>query len=484
MAISRRTLLVGASAAGATAVLATVADTDTTSLPALRRPGDPDDTAAFRRAAALGKPIHAPAGRGSGLGGAYVVGSSDRDNLPSELTLYGDGLGKTVIRIARGHPFILHCDSKSADPARNITGLRFRDLTFQSEVAARGFSEFEYLVMLNGVTDVAFERVGFVGFRGDGLHLGSSTVSKVERHNRDVVVSNCLFDGVNSNNRNAISIIDAERLLIERSQFLNCTRVGDGTANAGDPFKPATGLGMPGPIDIEPNADRFAIIRDITIRGNRFKGGGGFAVALHPLPNDFVTNPQREIRVEDNVIEDRVGGVDMTGYVGDGALHSGPAYDVAITGNLVSRCKTPFRISGVRGMTMTNNRFLDCTDRAEFDNTAPVADVTASRNRFQGIGSDSYPYGLWLRSSDQLSIVDNDFIDCGGIKRRDGAAIAIVAGSPRRLRIARNRFASPAGRMNQGLAIFRDADVDPRQVTLLANRSTLTGPPLESALRR
>lgn len=483
-AISRRTVIVGGGIAGAGAVLAaTLADGNAVSLASLRRPGDADDTAAFRRAAASGRPIYAPAGKGSGPGGRYVIGSRQTDNLPSGLTLYGDGQGKTVLRIAEGPPFLLHCDSGSPDPARNITGLRFRDLTFESNVAERGFAEFQYLVMLSGVTDVRFDRVGFVGFRGDGLHLGSSFTGSTERHNRDVVVADCLFDGVNANNRNAISIIDAERLTIERSTFLDCTRVGDGTANAGDPFKRDTGLGMPGPIDIEPNADKFAIVRDVTIRGNRFRGGGGFAVALHPLPNDFVTHPQRGIRVIDNIIEDRVGGIDMTGYVYDVAMKPGSApYDVTISGNVVTRCKTPFRISGVRGMTMTGNRFVDCTDRAEFNNTAPVAEVTATRNRFERVGSDAFPYGLWLRTLDGLTLAENDFIDCGGPGRKDGVAIAIVAGSPRDLMLKGNRFSSPTGRMNQTLQLFRDAALSRRQVTLSGNVSTLTGPTMTSAL--
>lgn len=483
-AISRRTVIVGGGIMGAGAVLAaTLAEDGAVSLPSLRRPGDKDDSAAFRRAAASGRPIHAPAGKGSGPGGRYIIGSSAKDNLPSGLTLFGDGRGKTVLRISRDTPFVLHADSGSADPKRNITGLRFRDLDFEGEVEARGFAEFEYLVMLNGVTDVRFDRVGFVGFRGDGFHLGSSVTSKTERHNRDVVVADCVFDGINANNRNAISIIDVERMTIERSTFLDCTRVGDGTVNAGDPFKPETGLAMPGPIDIEPNADRFAIVRDVTIRANRFRGGGGFAVALHPLPNDFVATPQRGIRVIDNIVEDRVGGIDMTGYVNDVAMQPGSApYDVTISGNSVTRCKTPFRISGVRGLTMTGNRFADCTDRAEFNNTAPVAAVTASRNRFERIGSDAFPYGLWLRTLDGLVLSENEFVDCGGPGRRDGAAIAIVAGAPRDLVLKGNRFSSPQGRMNQSLQLFRDATFSRKQIALSGNVSTLNGPSLQAVL--
>ena len=40
-----------------------------------------------------------------------------------------------------------------------------------------------------------------------------------EKHLDTIVVADCLFDGINANNRNAISVIDAERLTIEIRLF-------------------------------------------------------------------------------------------------------------------------------------------------------------------------------------------------------------------------------------------------------------------------
>lgn len=482
--VTRRAMIATGMAAAGTAVLARAAldgADGEVDLSTLRRPGDTTDGPAFRRAAASGRPIYAPAGRGSGLGGRYVIGSTDRDTLPSGLTLRGDGMDKTVLKIAPHHPFLLHCDSRSPHPARNITALRFADIAFESDVLQRGFSEFEYLVMLNGVTDVRFDRVAFRGFRGDGLHLGASTTSQTERHNRKVVVADCVFDGVNANNRNAISILDCTDLLIENSRFLNCTRTGDGTTAAGDPWNVKTGLGMPGPIDIEPNLDKFAIVRDVTIRNNRFRGGGGFAVALHFLANNFVTTPQFNIRVTGNTIEDRVGGIDMTGYGGNDAMDGGPAYGVVIEDNQVSRCTTPFRLSGARGLVLANNDFVDCADRGELNNNAAIADAEVRGNRFERIGSDVAPFGLWVRDCDRLTIAGNRFLDCGGPKG-GGTAIALVAGTPRRLTIADNDFASPRGRMSTPLLVFRDARPNPRAITVRDNRYAEGLPPIERAL--
>ena len=247
-------------------------------LPDFRAKGDRDDTAALHRALATGKPVHIPAGRGSGPQGRYLISNEATANLPSGAMIFGDGMQKTIVTrsLIGGGPFILHCDSHSADPANNISGLRFSDITFEDDVERYGFAQFSYLVMLNGVTDVRFDRVEFRGFRGDGLHLGSSVNAKTERHNRAITVENCVFDGVNSNNRNAISVIDAQDLTIQRSRFSNVTRRGDGTVTAGDPMNPATGLSQPGAIDMEPNGDAFAIIRDVVIRENHFNRRGRF----------------------------------------------------------------------------------------------------------------------------------------------------------------------------------------------------------------
>ena len=57
-----------------------------------RLPGDRDDSGAFTRAIAAARHIHAPAGRGLGPGGAYLIG----DVAPAAGTrISGDGIGRT-----------------------------------------------------------------------------------------------------------------------------------------------------------------------------------------------------------------------------------------------------------------------------------------------------------------------------------------------------------------------------------------------------
>lgn len=431
-----------------------------------------------------GRPVHARAGHGAGPGGSYAVGMSDRDTLPPGLRLTGDGIGKTVFRRTRvgAAPFILHCDSKSADPARNIGDLRFADLSFEDDVVALGFSEYQYLVMLNGVTGASFERVGFRGFRGDGLHLGSSTVSHVERHNRDVRIADCRFDGINANNRNAISVIDCDGLVVERCEFLRCTRPGDGGASAADPMNPATGPAMPGAIDLEPNDDSFAVIRRIAIRENRFVGGGGSAVALHLLANDRVRSAQAGIDVTGNIVSDRAGGFEITGHAGAGALGSAPGYSIALSDNEVQRCGRPFAISGVKGVRLDGNTFADCTAHAEIGHTAEVANIALRGNRFERIGTAAERFGLWIRGSRGIALEDNLFADIGGPDNKGGIAIALVGGAIRGLTLIGNRFTRPLGRTSEAISVFRDAEVERSTLKLDRNIVEFPAPSLTSAL--
>ena len=51
--------------------------------------------------------------------------------------------------------------------------LTFFNLTFLGSVAANGFAEQNHLLTLNGVRNCLVYRCRFIGFRGDGVYIGS-----------------------------------------------------------------------------------------------------------------------------------------------------------------------------------------------------------------------------------------------------------------------------------------------------------------------
>lgn len=170
---------------------------------------------------------------------------------------------------------IFTCDSGSASAF--VDNVKFTGIHFRSMVTPTFFEQY-HLITINGGSNWTFDGCKFSGWRGDAIYLGSSDAGGViERHNRNIRVLNCYFDGVNKENRQAISVIDCDGLWVERCYFINCTKST-----------------MPGVIDMEPNANAFHIVRDVWIRDNNFEACGGnvglvsvFFQSVIPLPENI-----------------------------------------------------------------------------------------------------------------------------------------------------------------------------------------------------
>jgi hypothetical protein len=275
--MSRRILLAGLATAALGLALGTPALAQASgasvSVVDFRRAGETDDSAAFRRALAAGRPVHVPAGRGSGRGGIYLV---DRVELPDGAVLFGDGPTRTVIEAlprSEADPVGIF-QATAASETSAVTRLALRDLQLRDDIVRRGFLEHRHLLMFRGVRDAVLENVHFVGFRGDGLYLGGNVGHPRGRgdyrHNSAVRLSGCVFDGVNNDNRNGVSIVDGRGIAIERCQFRNCTRPG-----------------MPGAIDIEPDPYPHYLVGDIRVSDCQFGNVGGhsgvIALCVPPL---------------------------------------------------------------------------------------------------------------------------------------------------------------------------------------------------------
>jgi hypothetical protein len=491
--LTRRRLLTGVAIGGVAlplglaAPLRSAAAADRVSLPDVRARGATDDRAALAAALKTGRIVHLPAGRGTGPGGAYLLSAGpDAPNLPAGARLVGDGIGRTIVHrlygggaAGVGEPFVFFCDSGSPDPSRNLAGISIADMTLVDDVVRNGFAEHEHLINVNGVTSLRIERVGFQGFRGDGLYLGSSTFVDGERHNVDVVVRDCEFDGINTNNRNGISIIDGDRVTIDRCRFRRCSRHGGGGLTPPDPFNPRTGLGMPGGIDIEPNGYPFTIVRDIAISNCQFDTIGGAAVALLLRPNDSVRVPLRGIRVTGCVVRNTATGIAFGGYGARNALRGLP-YDVEISDNSFTQADSPFIIDGAVGLTLRRNRFTDCAKAAELGYTNYNHDVQLIDNEFTRVGySRDGVNGMLIRYADQVTLEGNSFVDCGRADGSAGRAINFERGDITRFRLINNRFESPGKRTAMAVDAL-GGKIDPRSFTSSGN---IYGMPTNERLR-
>lgn len=355
-----------------------------------RRAGDRDDTLAFERALATGNPVHAPAGGGSGPGGAYEVTGC---RLPGGATIFGDGDG-TVLRPRAGEPAI-RADSGASD--RSIRGLTLRDLKLHGRVEQAGFREHSHLVRLDGVEDVLIERVSFTGFQGDGLYLASGIVPGQERHNRRLVIRSCRFDGVNLDNRNAISIIDGDDVRIEDCTFRNCTRPN-----------------MPGPIDLEPDPQSFAIIRNIVVERCLFENNGG-SVAQVAIQIPAVVALPRNIAIRNNEFRNyRGSGAEIAINVMRATSESDPDMGVTITGNRGQGGNSAYLFVSGKGMRASANSWTDYkgggligyTEPASLARDVVIADRFTRCGRVAGVG-------IAVFQAVNLRLEDTQIIDAG-----------------------------------------------------------------------
>lgn len=438
MNVDRRDLLIGTMAAAgiATATCVFAAVENSVSVIDYRRPEDRDDSTAFARAIATDRAIHIPAGRGSGRDGEYLVSNVQ---LRRGTRLQGDGIGRTVLRMARvgpGGTAIFYCDSGA--PNAVVGDVRISDVTLAGWCLEQGFSEHRHLAHLNGVGNCLIERVEFKAFQGDGLYLGSGAQPDIERHNRNVTIRDCRFDGVNHENRNAISIIDGHTVLIEDCLFLDCTRAN-----------------MPGAIDLEPDANPFAVIRNIIVRNCQFQSIGGNAAAVAiaiPAPVRLPT----AIVIENNRFSNYTGtGAEISIDVGRRLTPADPDMAVRIKGNRGERGCRPYSFYAAKGLIASENLWQDYAGGSVvgFDKPDQLLRDASISDRFERCGSVSQ-VGLGIFNASNVSLDGSEFIDCGNGEPAS-YAIDFDRGSSEGISLRNVRVSSPTGRTRH--AVMREA---------------------------
>lgn len=370
-------------------------------VPDFRDERDSDDTAAFTRAIATGRPVHVPAGKGSGPLGEYLVGDVE---LRPGTTIYGDGIGRTVLRqpdlrtLGRGFlgcKAVFFCDSGS--PTRQIENIEISDLTLLGYVREKGFAEHNHLLQVCGVRDVRIRRVGFTGFQGDGLILSASRAGE-ERHNTNIHISDCVFDGLINDNRNSVSVIDGDGILIERCNFSNCTRAD-----------------MPGAIDFEPDQSSFAIIRNCTVRDCAFENiGGNVGVISFHIPA-AVRAPVTRLNIIGNRFKNSRGkGFEIHISVGRVLPASAPDMAVLIAQNRGSGGHYVYSFASVKGLRAIGNEWTDYARGSHFGGLGARDFLRDGqvRDRFIRVGQVGGTAAA-IFSVAGLSLDGSVFIDCG-----------------------------------------------------------------------
>jgi hypothetical protein len=282
--------------------------------------------------------------------------------------------------------------STTITPSGTVTGLKIC-----------AFNEKISLIAMAAVSDVVLDSLTFIGFLGDGLYLGPN--NSVETHAENILVTRCKFDGIDNSQRNSISIIDGNNITIEKSTFKNSTNTYE-----------------PGCIDIEPNDDAYAVIKNIKIRQNRFSHCGGHSCVSLALQPSIVN--VGGLTIDSNIFED------MTMWNGALYLSHGrsasitaatPRNNIKVTNNVIkgqtgTNAGYLVNMDGLHGVKFQNNIFSDCLRSfilANPSETYPKCiDVSFEGNVFERITDGSVFY---IGDNDQFNFsANNKVIDCPG----------------------------------------------------------------------
>jgi hypothetical protein len=406
--------------------------------------GVTDDTAAIQAACTAVDGVFFPSG-------TYKITAPI--TLKSNNFVYGEGASSVILytgtTTSQG---ALYANSGSS--STYVENLTVQNLKILGTVAAAGFSEFVHLVAFHGVRNCLIDNCEIVGFRGDGIIFGSGDVAGQERHNVDVTVTNCYIDGVNNDNRNGISVIDGNGVSIENNYFTRCTKST-----------------MPGAIDIEPDANTYHVIKNISIRNNRIydcRGGVGAITVLLPIQT-FTTAPNGFV-IEGNYIDDpsppnnnHYGiffefGNPFAAPPIAAITDATPNLGVRILNNYIKMPTTgPGRcivVWNINDAVIADNEFVGgSTSLLGYPGTN-VLDVSFVNNSFTRVNGTG-DYAISIFTGSRIKFEGNVFKDCGATSGAARGAIEFNTGTTSYVDILNNVFVSPNGSFTQ--QAIRDA---------------------------
>lgn len=133
-----------------------------------------------------------------------------------------------------------------------ISNVKIDNIVFKNK--QQGFNESGRVIIIYGAENIYISNCKLIGWDGDALIIDRNSNSPSTKNPKNIIIENCLFDGVNKDNRQAITLFAGENIVIRNNRFLNTTRND-----------------MPGAIDLEPWLELEEVFfKDITIENNYF----------------------------------------------------------------------------------------------------------------------------------------------------------------------------------------------------------------------
>lgn len=334
---------------------------------------------------------------------------------------------------------VFFVDTQNGSTANNINNVRISDIKFYSPYL---FSEGKHFISLNGVSNFVIERCLFLQSRGDAIYIGAGGTPNIHiTHNENITIRDCRFDGVAKTNRNAISILDCNHILIENNYFINYTNAS-----------------MPGAIDIEPNApvsgSSNEILKDIVISSNYFYNIGGLGCCGVTLPPNAFTVSPFGIYFLNNYLENvPIGFYFKYEYIPAEGIDTKLKIPLFIENNIIKNASVNgFALYGACQAKVSGN-YINSTSQSLIGYTNVLqtsCDINVSDNYFDKCGS-TQGNGLVLYNCKRVELNFNTFNDCGTGTAGASNAIGFNSGSSDFIQLSQNIFLAPTGKTLVGI---------------------------------
>lgn len=204
----------------------------------------------------------------------------------SGITLKGEK-GATLTTKTKAGTLCIY--SKPYDIPNSIHDIKIEGLTFRVQNEGTEWDDYQehcHTVSLIGVNRCIIENCTIRNFWGDAIcmnHYGDNENTGERTRNMNVVVRNNRIDGYKCCNRNGVSVINGQNVIIENNQIINTSHHN-----------------MPGAIDIEANNKAYTI-DNIKIRNNKIDNCRGKNGAISVISNKE-GGPAHNIEITNNSI--------------------------------------------------------------------------------------------------------------------------------------------------------------------------------------
>lgn len=333
---------------------------------------------------------------------------------------------------------LVHIDSGSATTFVDCGEIS--NIQLMGDSVASGFQEQTHLISLGGARGVNIENVWITAPQGDGVYLGYGSGDSTERHNFDININSCTFNGVNNENRQALSVVDGVNVWM-----VNCYVVD---------FTKST---MPGAVDIEP-VDGANTTQNIYILNNVFERVGGTSgvtgyIANHQGVVNRFDRPSNNINIKGNTYIDCTnrGGSFACQVATLTASSVSPPLDFTFSENHSLRGYRTCTVVGSGGVRHLNNTYYD-VDYGNFfglQTDGGNYDLRTEGNTYYRVGKANQAtagYAMQVSTNIELKIKDEDFADCGRADGTLGYAIYFVDGTSSGVTISNNKIRSSTGK--------------------------------------